>query len=191
MHLEYNEKQLLKSLKSGSYEAYTCLYKKWVPSLFRFAFSLVKSKVTAEEIVQEAFVKIWTNHQTIDVDCSFKSYLFTITYHLILKEFRYKLNHPQMEDYIVLINDIAYSEQLTTRKIDFDSFLAELHKAKSLLSPRQREIFELNKEENLSVKEIADQLQLNEQSVRNQLSVSLKIIRKELERFSFFLFLFL
>ena len=121
MYMEYDEKQLLGLLKNGSYEAYTYLYEKWVPLLFRFAYSLVKSKVTAEEIVQETFVKIWANHHTIDTDSSFKSYLFTITYHLVLREFRYRLNHPQMEDYLVLINDVAYSEQMTTQKNDFDS----------------------------------------------------------------------
>ena len=180
MYIEYDEKQLLELLKNGSYEAYTYLYKKWVPLLFRFAYSLVKSKVTAEEIVQETFVKIWANHHTIDTDSSFKSYLFTITYHLVLREFRYRLNHPQMEDYLVLINDAAYSEQMIIQKIDFDSFLAKLQKAKSLL----------NKEDNYSVKEIAEMLQLKEQSVRNLLSASLKLIRKELEYLSFFLFLF-
>ena len=188
--MEYDEKQLLGLLKNGSYEAYTYLYEKWVPLLFRFAYSLVKSKVTAEEIVQETFVKIWANHHTIDTDSSFKSYLFTITYHLVLREFRYRLNHPQMEDYLVLINDVAYSEQMTTQKNDFYSFLAKLQKA--LLSPRQQKVFELNKEDNYSVKEIAEMLQLNEQSVRNLLSASLKIIRKELEYLSFFpLFIFL
>ena len=190
MYIEYDEKQLLELLKNGSYEAYTYLYEKWVPLLFRFAYSLVKSKVTAEEIVQETFVKIWANHHTIDTDSSIKSYLFTITYHLVLREFRYRLNHPQMEDYLVLINDAAYSEQMTTQKNDFDSFLAKLQKAKSLLSPRQQKVFELNKEDNYSVKEIAEMLQLKEQSVRNLLSASLKLIRKELEYLSFFLFLF-
>ena len=95
-----------------------------------------------------------------------------------------------MEDYLVLINDAAYSEQMTIQKIDFDSFLAKLQKAKSLLSPRQQKVFELNKEDNYSVKEIAEMLQLKEQSVRNLLSASLKLIRKELEYLSFFLFLF-
>ena len=183
MYMEYDEKQLLGLLKNGSYEAYTYLYEKWVPLLFRFAYSLVKSKVTAEEIVQETFVKIWANHHTIDTDSSFKSYLFTITYHLVLREFRYRLNHPQMEDYLVLINDVAYSEQMTTQKNDFDSFMEDTMKAGH---------YELNKEDNYSVKEIAEMLQLNEQSVRNLLSASLKIIRKELEYLSFFpLFIFL
>lgn len=142
-----------------------------------------------EDIVQETFVKIWDNRRNIETDKSFKSYLFTISYHMVLKEFRYQVNHPQMEDYIALTNDIEFSESPDIHKIDFDYFISELDKAKLLLSPRQREIFELNKEENLSVKEIVEKLQITEQVVRNQLSTSLKIIRQKLAK-SFFILLF-
>lgn len=77
------------------------------------------------------------------------------------------------------------------KEIDFDQFCQALQKAKSNLSPRQREIFELNKEHNLSVAQIAEQLSIKEQVVRNQLSAALKIIRTELQQYSFILLLFL
>lgn len=182
------EKFLLESLKTGSYKAFTDLYNEWSPLLFRFAFSLIKSRIIAEEIVQNTFIKIWDNHKNIEIDKSFKSYLFTISYHLILKEFRYQLNHPQIEDYMTFSNNIAYSNSPDTYKIDFDYFLAELDKAKLSLSPRQREIFEMNKEKGLSIKEIVERLELTEQTVRNQLSASLKIIRQQLGHFLSFLF---
>lgn len=182
------EKFLLESLKNGSYKAFTDLYNEWSPLLFRFAFSLIKSRIIAEEIVQNTFIKIWDNHKNIEIDKSFKAYLFTISYHLILKEFRYQLNHPQIEDYMTFSNNIAYSNSPDTYKIDFDYFLAELDKAKLSLSPRQREIFEMNKEKGLSIKEIVERLELTEQTVRNQLSASLKIIRQQLGHFLSFLF---
>lgn len=185
------EKHLLELLKNDSNKAYTCLYNKWAPLLHRFVFSLVKSRSMTEDIVQETFVKIWDNRRNIETDKSFKSYLFTITYHMVLKEFRYQVNHPQMEDYIALTNDIEFSESPDIHQLDFDYFISELDKAKLLLSPRQREIFELNKEENLSVKEIVEKLQITEQVVRNQLSASLKIIRQKLAKSFFILFFWL
>lgn len=183
------EKHLLELLKNDSNKAYTCLYNKWASLLHRFVFSLVKSRSMTDDIVQETFVKIWDNRKNIETEKSFKSYLFTISYHMVLKEFRYQVNHPQMEDYIAFTNDIEFSESPDIHKIDFDYFISELDKAKLLLSPRQREIFELSKEENLSVKEIVEKLQITEQVVRNQLSTSLKIIRQKLAK-SFFILLF-
>lgn len=77
------------------------------------------------------------------------------------------------------------------KQIDFDQFCKALKQAKEKTYSYQREIFELNKEQNLSVAEIAEQLCIKEQVVRNQLStVTLKIIRTELQQYSFILLLF-
>lgn len=185
------EVTLLNGLVSGSYECYTALYDKWVSPLYRFVYSLVKSEEITKDIVQETFIKIWVNHVNIDVNLSFKSYLFTISYHLVLKEFRRTINHPQMEDYMEYCNDLSLADSPTDQQCSLDSFLVELKKAKEKLSPRQRQIFEMSKEYNLSIAEIAKQLSLTDQSVKNQLTTSLKVIRKELGSYSSLLLLFL
>ncbi|WP_394697582.1 RNA polymerase sigma factor [uncultured Sunxiuqinia sp.] len=46
--------------------------------LFQFSISYLKSKESAEEVVQEVFIKIWDNRKKLKTDTSFKSYLFTI-----------------------------------------------------------------------------------------------------------------
>ncbi|MBO8459898.1 MAG: RNA polymerase subunit sigma-70, partial [Bacteroidetes bacterium] len=55
----------------------------------------------------------------------------------------------------------------------------------------QREIFELNKEQDIPVADIATRLSINEQVVRNQLSAALKTIRTELQNHAFLLSIFL
>ncbi|MGL5273811.1 MAG: RNA polymerase sigma factor [Phocaeicola sp.] len=186
------EEALLNGLIAGSYKSYTTLYDKWVSPLYRFVYSLVKSEEIAKDIVQETFIKIWTNRRNINVNLSFKSYLFTISYHLVLKELKRRINHPQMENYMEYCNELQVADSMTDTQCSFDTFLAELEKAKTKLSPRQHQIFEMNKEYNLSISEIAQELSLTEQSVRNQLSTSLKIIRKELNNHPYiFLLLFL
>ena len=96
-----------------------------------------------------------------------------------------------MEEFIEYNDNIRTSGDEAEKQIDFDQFCKELKQAKEKLTPRQREIFELNKEQNLSVAEIAEQLCIKEQVVRNQLSTALKIIRAELQQYSFILLLFL
>lgn len=183
------EETLLNGLITGSYKSYTALYDKWVSPLYRFVYSLVKSEEIAKDIVQETFIKIWMNRRNINANLSFKSYIFTISYHLVLKELQRKINHPQMEDYMEYCNDLLIADSVTDRQCSFDTFLAELIKAKTKLSPRQRQIFEMSKEYNLSISEIAQELSLTDQSVRNQLTTSLKIIRKELKNYSYLLVL--
>lgn len=96
-----------------------------------------------------------------------------------------------MEEYVEYNENARISEEDAEKDIDFDQFCKALQRAKANLSPRQREIFELNKEYNLSVAEIAEHLSIKEQVVRNQLSIALKIIRTELQQYSFILLLFL
>ncbi|MCD7816384.1 MAG: RNA polymerase subunit sigma-70, partial [Bacteroides sp.] len=91
-----------------------------------------------------------------------------------------------LEEYISYTSQLQSSENITTGAIEFDQFEKALQQAKTKLSPRQREVFEMNKEQNLSIADIAEKLSITEQVVRNQLSAALKIIRMELTEFSAF-----
>lgn len=177
---------------SISYQSYTTFYKTWAPKIYRFVFSIIKSEQIAQDIVQETFTRVWTNKDriTINSEGAFKSYVFTVSYHIVLKELRSQINHPEMDDYMAYCNNTLLTENTTESKLDFSEFLVTLKLAKTKLNPRQLEIFTLNKEEHYSIAEIAAKLGINEQTVRNQLSSSLKTLRKELKEFSFLFLLY-
>ena len=186
-----NESDFVKRLKEGSNEAFTVLYKFYLPSLYSFIFSMTHSKSFTEEIVQETFIKIWENRASIELGSSFKSYLFTIARNNMLDEFRRQINHPVFTEYIEYSNQLQLSENTTEKQLDFNEFLIELNKAKQKLSTRQLEIFHLYKELGQSAQSIALKLGITEQSVRNQLSTALNILRKEMKNFCMlFIFLF-
>ena len=183
------ESRLLKALTEGSESSFNALYNLWASRLYHFAFSYLKSDSAAKDVVQETFVKIWTNRASINPETSFKAYLFTMSYHFLLKELRRQLKHPQMENYLEIKKALVAVEDVEA-KYDFDLFLKELEIAKQKLTPRQKEIFILNKEYNLSIAEIASRLSISEQVVRNQLSIALKVLRKELSNYSWLFILF-
>lgn len=186
-----DEKYLIQELKSGSAVAYKTLYEQWVSRLYGFVFRYTKSEAATDDIVQETFLRIWTNRSGLNPDSSFKSYLFTISWHFLLKELRRQLNTPSMEEYIEYQNNLSISGEYIINGIDFESFRTALMQAKQKLSPRQREIFELNKEQDISITDIATRLSISEQVVRNHLSAALKIIRAELQNHILLLTLFL
>lgn len=186
-----DERNLILDVKSGSERSYKKLYEFWVSRLYRFVYHYVKSELVTDDIVQETFFRVWANREKLNPDSSFKSYLFTIAYHLLLKEIRRQLNNPLMEEYVSYQNEWATSEDEVEKDLSFDHFTVALEKAKQLLAPRQREIFEMNKEMNFSIADIAKKLNITEQVVRNQLSASLKVIRAELQQYASLLLLFL
>lgn len=185
-----DEKELILSVKSGSECSYKVLYELWVSRLYRFVYHYVKSETVTDDIVQETFLRIWNNRSKLDPECSFKSYLFTISYRLLLKEIHRQLNNPVMAEFIDYQSELATATDEAERKLEFDLFLVALEKAKKLLPPRQREIFEMNKELNIPILDIAKKLNIGEQVVRNQLSASLKLIRTEMSGYLKFLLVF-
>ena len=185
-----DEKELILSVKSGSECSYKALYELWVSRLYRFVYHYVKSETVTDDIVQATFLRIWNNRSKLDPECSFKSYLFTISYRLLLKEIHRQLNNPVMAEFIDYQSELATATDEAERKLEFDLFLVALEKAKKLLPPRQREIFEMNKELNIPILDIAKKLNIGEQVVRNQLSASLKLIRTEMSGYLKFLLVF-
>lgn len=185
------EEDLILAVKSGSERAYKQLYELWVSRLYRFVFQYLKSEEATDDVVQETFLRIWTNREHLNPDQSFKSYLFTIAYHFLLKELRRQIHNPSMDEYVEYRDKLASSANEIPDGLDYDRFVKALEKAKQHLSPRQREIFELNKEYGMSVAEISGKLSVTEQVVRNQLSAALKILRTELRQYYPLLLLFL
>ncbi|WP_308552921.1 sigma-70 family RNA polymerase sigma factor [uncultured Mediterranea sp.] len=186
-----DERTLIIGLRFGSEECYKALYDLWFSRLYQFVLRYVKSESVTDDIVQDTFLKIWVHRESIDDGMSFKSYLFTIAYHFLIKELRRQLNTPLMEEYVAFCSELSTSGNELIDNLNLEQFQDSLNRAKIKLSPRQRQIFELNKEENMSVSEIASRLSITEQVVRNQLSAALKILRKELQPYPFLLLLFL
>ncbi len=186
-----DERSLISEIKRGSERSYRILYEHWVSRLYYFVYRYVKSKSITDDIVQETFFRIWDKRKTLNPDSSFKSYLFTISYHLLIKELRRQLNNPLMEEYIQYNHKFILSEDESDRQLEFELFLEALSKAKQKLPPRQREIFEMNKEYNMSIQEIAEQLSMGVQVVRNQLSAALKTLRADLGQYASLFILFI
>jgi RNA polymerase sigma-70 factor (ECF subfamily) len=182
-----NTPQYIKRLIAGSYKDFTALYNIYAPQLYAYVFGLIKSHVRTKDIVQDTFIKVWMKRKQIDESLPFKPYLFAIARNQILNEFRKQMNDPVFADYMQLGIEEPFSENTVEQKIDFDEFNRLLQQAKKKLPPRQAQIFEMNKEQDIPVKEIAQALQISEQVVRNQLSAALHTLRDEIGKYSLLL----
>jgi len=175
-----NNIKLLTLLKKGSYKAFEELYEQYFDTLYNFAFTLIRSHDKTSDIVQDTFIKVWINHQKIDLDLSFKAWLFKIAKNQILDEFRKQVRSPLFENYIAYCHDESLSFDNIEEALDFEKFYQDLETAKSKLSPRQREVFDLLKEHDLSISEVSKKLNISTQVVYNYLSQALAILRKEI-----------
>lgn len=191
MHEKSIHSETIKKLREGSYEAFDTLYNAYADSLYGFALLHTKSVVQAEDIVQDTFLKLWNKRESLSEEGSFKSMLFTIAKNHIIDLFRQQINRTDFEDYIAFCEDEHLSDNSSVEKIYYDDFLEKLALAKQKLTPAQRTIFELSREEGMSNAQIAKVSELSEQTVKNHLSAALKVLRTELHKYNFIFALFI
>lgn len=184
------EEQYIVELNRGSYRAFDALYSMYSRRLYAFALKLTKSKSDATEIVQDTFVKLWLNREQVLPSASFQSYLFAITKNMVINKVRATINSPIFVDYVIYLNEKGLSENNVDDILNYDDFRLKLNIAKNALSQTQRNVFELSKELGYSNAEVAKHLQLSEQTVKNQLSLALKVLREKLQEHSFFFSVF-
>ena len=178
MHETEIHSNTIEKLKRGSYEAFDTLYDMYADSLYGFALLHTKSSVQAEDIVQDTFLKLWNMRASLSVEGSFKS-------------IRQQINRPDFEDYIRFCEDEHLLDNTSVEKIYYDDFIDKLAIAKQKLTPAQRNIFEMSREEGMSNAEIAALSDISEQTVKNHLSAALKILREELRKYNYLFALFI
>ncbi|WP_080904842.1 RNA polymerase sigma factor [Parabacteroides sp. Marseille-P3160] len=175
--------KIIQDLRKGSHGAFNILYDMYADSLYGFVLANTKSPSLSEDIVQETFLKLWNYREQLKIEGSFKALLFLIAKQQMINTLRKQINQPDFEEYIKYCDSEKFADNSAEEKIFYDDFQEKLNKIKHLLSDRQREVFELSKIEGLKNKEIAEKLNISEQTVKNQLSAALKILRSELIKY--------
>ena len=174
-HKVEGDKFLVKELINGNEKAFRKLFDSYRNDLYKFSLSMVCSEEHAEEIVQDVFMKIWIKRGSLNPEMSFKSYLFTITRNKTIKFLKKAANNRKLREEIFYGKQkFVNSTDLYVRELELESLK---QKALDKLSPRRRKIFEMSRNENKSYEEIAEELGISINTVRNQMSTSLEILR--------------
>lgn len=177
-----DEQALVIRLINGDEEAFCELYAAYKNRLLYFAMKFVKSRDFAEDIFQDTFTAVWQTRHFINPDASFSSFLYTIMRNRILNQMRDLANEDCLKEHI-LSQAIDYTDN--TRNTILANDLREIiSSALTQLTSRQREVFELSREAQLSHKEIAEALGISVNTVQEHISSSLKVIRSYLTKYS-------
>jgi RNA polymerase sigma-70 factor (family 1) len=154
-------------------QAYKELFLYFQPSLEQFAFSIVRSKEVAEEIVSDVFIKIWEKRHLLDKVENLKFYLFTAVKNGAINKI-----HQQKKASVLSIDDAPVElksfyhdpeQQLISAEM-----IKQLNEIIDQLPPRCKLIFKLIKEDELSYKEVAELLHISVKTVESQMSLALK-----------------
>lgn len=177
---QIDEHSLVLRLIDGDEDAFCELYASYKNRLIYFAMRFLKSREYAEDVFQDAFTIIWQGRRFINPDASFSSYLYTIVRNRILNQLRDLDNQDRLKEQI-LAHAVDYTEE-TKQQIMADDLRYLIACAMQQLTARQREIFKMSREEQMSHREIADALGISVNTVQEHISTSLRILRMYLEK---------
>ena len=172
----YNEKLLVKQLLVGNEKAFRKLFDTYRNDLYKFSLSMVFSKPYAEEIVQDVFLNLWLKRETINPELSFKSYLFTITRNKTISFLKKAANNKKLREEIFYKSQESVNP--TERYMREEELKIIKKEALDLLPPRRRLIFEMSRNDGKSYEEIAGELGISPNTVRNQMSMALETLRE-------------
>jgi len=177
VYLLYNDKQLLDSLRSGDKDAYTEIYQRYWPILFRHARKLLKNEKDAKDVVQETFISLWTIAADLDQKTLLSPYLYMTVRNKILNIFRH---NKVVNSHLTSLDDFMSSGTNITDHLVREKLLIKLIEEEiANLPPRMREVFELKRKSNLSYKEIAEIMDISDLTVKTQMSKAIKILREK------------
>ncbi len=172
----YEERELLSLLKQGNEQAFEKIYNSYSSRLFGNVFKMVKSETTTQEILQDVFIKIWSNRASIDLDKSFRSYLFRIAENQVYDFFRKASRDKKIQAQLFAAATEGYEhiEEMIYRK---ENALL-LQKAIGSLSPQRQQIFRLIKLDNKSYDEVSRLLGISVSTISDHIVKANKAIRE-------------
>ena len=160
--------------------AFEQLFKAHYKALHSYVNTMIRDDETAEEIVQNRFMKFWENREMLNIETSVKAFLYKCVYHDALnfiKHEKVKLRHQNFA-----IHTSQESESAAHR-VELSELESRVQEAMEDLPEQCRLIFHLSRFEELKYREIADQLGISIKTVEGQMGKALRIMRLKLVDF--------
>lgn len=185
------EREMINEIVEGNEKAFSKMFFHYLPVLKSFAFKFTKSEHATEEIIQDAFVRIWLSRDKLDQVQNVKAYLYKYVSNECLSYLRKKLNEEKLIANFT-VHHPKDSNQ-TNEQIQLNEIKRIVASSVNKLPPKRREIYQLSRNEGKSIAEIAAILSISQNTVKNALVTALKYIRLELEMhgITFFIPLFM
>jgi RNA polymerase sigma-70 factor (ECF subfamily) len=161
-------------IREGDRSAFESLFRALHPGLVRFAVSLCRDESVAADLVQDAFVRIWQNRESLDERRSVKSLMFTTVRNLSLNSIRDATTRRELLDRGPVP---LPTRQDTETRVRENEFQARIDGWIEELSPRQREALRLTRFEGLDHSEAADVMGCSPRTVNNHLVAALRTLR--------------
>lgn len=179
----YKDEVLISLIQKSDEDAFTELFGRYWKDLYSSALKRMSSGDDAKDIIQELFVKLWTKRQSLPGDMEVCNYLFAaLKYSIInyLQADKLRLHHANL-----ILQTVSKTEaSIVESQIDSQDLEVIIEQAIEYMPDRMKEVFILKYKNGYTPQEIAAQLSLNVQSVKNYLTNARGVLRAIISRYN-------
>lgn len=156
------------------------LFKEHYKKLHRIAQKVVNDPVIAEDIVQEVFIHIWNNRESLQINSTIEGYLMKSVVNRSINhlEKNKKMVKTSLSDQTELKEAMSNSKQ---EHFDYELFQEMVYRSLDKLPPKCKVIFMLSRFEDMKYKEIAEHLDISIKTVENQMGIAIAKLNSELK----------
>jgi len=177
----YNEQSILLRLQQGDSDAFLELYNQYHSQLYHYVLRFVKSPAIAEDVLQDVFLKIWEIRSRIDPALSFKAYLYRICRNSVFKLLKKMAVDENLRVEVML--QLTQSVADADLKLLWQQYEAILQTAINNLSPQRQKVFRLCREEGKTYEQVAVELGISRNTVKEHMVLAMKLIREHFEQY--------
>lgn len=178
---------VISALREGCEEVFDNVYRYYFRGLCVFCSQYVTLS-ESEEIVQDTMMWLWENRKTLIPELTLKTLLFTIVKNKALN----KISHFEIKRKVHLEIAEKYESEFSSPDFYLENELFRLYEEALRKLPAEfRQAYEMNRNQQLTHKEIAEKLNVSPQTVNYRIGQALKILRSELKDYPPLIMLFL
>jgi RNA polymerase sigma-70 factor (family 1) len=167
--------ELLTDLKKSNFSAFNTIYAQYSKPLYVYLLHKLKDPEVCNDVLQDIFVSFWEKREQLHIEISIKAYLYQAARYKIIDLYRLDVKYQK---YLAdLAEFMTIDESVITDRIDNRKKLQDIELAVNKLPEKMREIFILSRYEHQTTRDIASKTNLSPQTVKNQLSKALRILR--------------
>ncbi|MBE9584948.1 sigma-70 family RNA polymerase sigma factor [Mucilaginibacter sp. JRF] len=172
-----NETELLQLLKSGDMSAFDRIYNHYWKYLYLSAYNRLNDEESAKDIVQNVFIDIWQKRTELEITSTLKQYLMGAVKMKVLHLYRSEsIKQQVLDNALERITQLLHSHQNLSTYFDLERIVSE--EVENM--PANMKNSFLLRSDSYSVKEIASNLNLAEQTVSNNITEALKRLKKRI-----------
>lgn len=176
LHVDHS---LLIRLKSGDETAFREIYHKYHKPLHFIAYKYLRNSDLSDDALQDIFLKLWVNKDSLNGNLSLKGFLFTSLKNHLLNTLRNHKIHQNKQSEATSYIEAALNE--TEVNLQYGEYNQIVQNGIEKLSPQKRHIFKLRTFDGLNNEEVARELQISINTVKFQFSQATKFLRKYLK----------